>query len=127
MSHQHDVAVIFLELLESDQEPLFQFAANRCRRRSQFAGGKLPGQVEGRAVTELRCAERLLAVKAAPLGSTMPPMQIDHAIPGQVTQPEMKWHPGIGKVFLQSLVRLEQDILHHIAGINAPGDFSIQP
>ena len=50
----------------------------------------------------------------------MPAMGVDHAVAGQVPQPELKRHAGRFEVVGQPAVRFDQHILHDIAGVDPP-------
>jgi hypothetical protein len=56
----------------------------------------------------------------------MSAMHVEHAVPGQMPQPEMERHRAILDELAQPTVSFQQDVLHDVAGINSLGNRAIQ-
>ena len=127
MPHQYDLAIFFFKLIQRQDEPSFQFFSNTCGSRGQLVIGQLAHQVQSRLIGKLGHNKRLFTIETSPLCPSMPAIHVDHSIFCQLPQPQVKWQPGIGQVVLQSRIRLQQDVLNDVAGIDPPSNPTIQP
>lgn len=124
VSHDENLAISVVQLIERFEKAFFKFAADGCGGRCEFAVGKLLRQVDRRLIAEL-LIETLFAIDRAPVG-VMPPVQVNHPVTRQMPEPEMKWHIRRREVRRQSLAGFEQHILHDVAGVDPGGQASVE-
>ena len=80
------------------------------------------------AVAEAVAPDERVLVVDAPLGrDAVPPVRIDQAIAGDMTQPQVKRHGWVLQVIVEPLAGLDDDILHHIADIDPLLHTAIEP
>jgi hypothetical protein len=80
---------------------------------------KLIGQFNGRLVGWPLARLGLFSIDTSLGGYAMPPMGVDDAILGYLSNPQMERDHGIGKIILQSTVGFDEHILDNIANIHA--------
>ena len=107
-------------------EPLFHLATQCRGGGGQLVVLNLGGEIEGRLVAEAGGLEALLAINVAALG-VVAAVQVDDPVLGQLPEPDMKREVGLREVSHQALASFEEHVLHHIAGIDPPGEPPIHP
>ena len=71
--------------------------------------------------------EGLLPVDAPLGGHPVTAVHVDDAVAGQLPQPEVERHVPVRQEPVQPLVRLQQHVLHHVAGVHAALHLAVQP
>ena len=121
---QDDFAVIFIQEIERFVEALFHLATNGCGGGGELVVLNLGGHIEGGLIAEARGLEPLLAVDVAALG-VIAAMQVDDAVLSELPEPHMERQVGLRQVADEAIIRFQEHILNHIAGIDPPGQATI--
>lgn len=126
ITHQYDFAIGFVQFHQDRLQFSLQFLLNGGAGGRHFLIDKLSNQLNRRGLIENR-AGGLFAIEAAASRPLVPPMGIDDSILGHVPQPKRKRHPRIAEIVLNSAVRVEENLLHDVAGIFAACELAIKP
>ena len=120
MPQEHDLPIRLIELLDGCGKPPLQLPPGGRRGRREFPVGQPFGEIGLLVIASTGHHQRHLAVETAARGHAMPAVGIDQPVPGHVPQPEPKRHRGIGKIIAEPAVRLDEHILHDVAGVHPP-------
>jgi hypothetical protein len=127
VSHDDDFVVRLPQFPDRLLYPLGQLLLGGGGGGGHFVILEPMRQHNARLLAPSWCGERLLSVDA-PFGRTTVPSEgVDHAIFGDLAQPEVKAHTGVADVVLQTPIRFDQDILQHVANVHAALDSLVQP
>ena len=97
----------------------------RSRSRREFTIGDLGGRAGQRPVGVVR--DRHLPVEAARRRDAVPPVCVDEAIAGHVPQPQLERHRWVREVVAEAAVRLDEHVLHDVAGVHPPLHHPVHP
>ncbi len=127
VAEEHDLPVLFVELLDSRGEPAFELVPGGGGRRGKLPIGDLAGHVDAGTLPVVDRDQRHLPVDAPRARHAMPTVGIDEPVAGHVPQPQPKGHRRILEIVAQPAIGLDEHVLNDIAGVNSPLDELVHP